>query len=66
MSWEQIQILEAPAILEEVEDIDEKEKPRFLTHLESYSDVPEGDVIHLEATFQPARDPDLKVYAKNL
>lgn len=62
VSWEKIQILETPAIAEEVEEVIEKEKPRFLSQLESFTDIPEGEVIHLEATFQPARDPDLKVH----
>lgn len=42
-SWEQIQILEAPKIVEEVEIVEEKEKPRFLTQLEDANDVPEGE-----------------------
>lgn len=61
VSWEKIQILETPAIIEETEEVIEKEKPRFLTQLESATDVPEGAIVHLEATFQPSRDPDLKV-----
>ncbi|KAM3716725.1 Kettin [Dirofilaria immitis] len=61
VSWEKIQILETPAIIEEIEEAIEKEKPRFLTQLESATDIPEGAIVHLEATFQPARDPDLKV-----
>ncbi|VDK66159.1 unnamed protein product, partial [Onchocerca ochengi] len=61
VSWEKIQILETPAVIEEVEEVIEKEKPRFLTQLESVTDIPEGAIVHLEATFQPARDPDLKV-----
>ncbi|OZC07058.1 hypothetical protein X798_05950 [Onchocerca flexuosa] len=61
VSWEKIQILETPAVIEEVEEVIEKEKPRFLTQLESVTDIPEGSIVHLEATFQPARDPDLKV-----
>lgn len=60
-SWERIQELERPKIVEEVEVPDVKEKPRFLTQLESVSDVDEGTPIRLEATFQPARDNDLKV-----
>ncbi|CAD5224123.1 unnamed protein product [Bursaphelenchus okinawaensis] len=60
-SWERIQELEAPKIIEEIEVVEEKEKPRFLTHLEDASDIQEGTPIHLEATFQPARDNDLKV-----
>ncbi|VDN06754.1 unnamed protein product [Thelazia callipaeda] len=61
VSWQKIQILEAPVHVEEMEEVVEKEKPRFLTQLESVADVPEGAIVHLEATFQPARDPDLKV-----
>uniref|UniRef100_A0A915PRJ2 Ig-like domain-containing protein n=1 Tax=Setaria digitata TaxID=48799 RepID=A0A915PRJ2_9BILA len=61
LSWEKIQILETPAVIEEIEEVVEKEKPRFLTQLESVTDIPEGSIVHLEATFQPARDPDLKV-----
>ncbi|VDK45179.1 unnamed protein product [Anisakis simplex] len=61
VSWEQIQVLETPIVPEEVEEVVEKEKPRFLSQLESFTDIPEGEVVHLEATFQPARDPDLKV-----
>uniref|UniRef100_A0A7E4ZS77 Immunoglobulin I-set domain protein n=1 Tax=Panagrellus redivivus TaxID=6233 RepID=A0A7E4ZS77_PANRE len=59
-SWDKIQELERPKIIEEVETIEEKEKPRFLTQLES-AEVPEGTPIHLEATFQPARDSSLVV-----
>ncbi|TKR69858.1 hypothetical protein L596_021954 [Steinernema carpocapsae] len=61
VSWDRIQELERPKIIEEVEVVVEKEKPRFLTQLETY-EVPEGTNVHLEATFQPARDSDLKVY----
>nr|CDQ05422.1 BMA-KETN-1, isoform j [Brugia malayi] len=61
ISWEKIQILETPIVIEEIEETIEKEKPRFLTQLESATDISEGAVVHLEATFQPARDPDLKV-----
>jgi titin len=59
-SWDKIQELERPKIIEEVEIIEEKEKPRFLTQLES-AEVDEGTPIHLEATFQPSRDSSLKV-----
>lgn len=62
ISWEKIQILETPAAIEEIEEVIEKEKPRFLTQLESAADIPEGAFVRLEATFQPARDPDLKVF----
>lgn len=62
LSWEKIQILETPVISEEIEEVVEKEKPRFLTQLESATDIPEGAVVHLEAVFQPARDPELKVF----
>ncbi|KAL3105626.1 hypothetical protein niasHT_021729 [Heterodera trifolii] len=58
-SWNQIQILEAPKIREEIEIEEVKEKPRFLTQLESVADAPEGTPVRLEATFQPARDNDL-------
>ncbi|KAI6199682.1 hypothetical protein M3Y96_00652800 [Aphelenchoides besseyi] len=60
-SWNRIQELEAPRIVEEVEMVEEKEKPRFLTQLEDATDIPEGQPIKLEATFQPARDNDLRV-----
>jgi hypothetical protein len=39
--------------------VETKEKPRFLTQLESVEDVPEGTPIRLEATFLPARDNEL-------
>lgn len=52
--------MEAPKIREEVEIAEVKEKPRFLTQLESVADVPEGSPVRLEATFQPARDNDLR------
>lgn len=55
-----LQILEAPKIREEIEVPEVKEKPRFLTQLESVADVAEGTPIRLEATFQPARDNDLR------
>lgn len=61
ISWEKIQILETPAVNENIEEVIEKEKPRFLTQLESTTHIPEGAIVHLEATFQPARDPDLEV-----
>ena len=60
-SWERIQELETPRIIEEIEIPEVKEKPRFLTQLESVDDVPEGTPIRLEATFQPARDNDLTI-----
>lgn len=44
-----------------MEIVEEKEKPRFLTQPESFTDVPEGTPIRLEATFQPARDNTLTV-----
>nr|CAD2187171.1 unnamed protein product [Meloidogyne enterolobii] len=59
-SWERIQELERPRIIEEIEIQEIKEKPRFLTQLESV-EVSEGTPIRLEATYQPARDNDLKV-----
>uniref|UniRef100_A0A914H0K8 Ig-like domain-containing protein n=1 Tax=Globodera rostochiensis TaxID=31243 RepID=A0A914H0K8_GLORO len=58
-SWNEIQILEAPKIREEIEIAEVKEKPRFLTQLESVADISEGTPVRLEATFQPARDNDL-------
>uniref|UniRef100_A0A915DZ78 Ig-like domain-containing protein n=1 Tax=Ditylenchus dipsaci TaxID=166011 RepID=A0A915DZ78_9BILA len=60
VSWDRIQELERPVIIEEIEVVEEKEKPRFLTQLNSFADVAEGEPIRLEATFQPARDNDLK------
>lgn len=60
-SWQRIQELEAPRIVEEIEEEIIKEKPSFITQLENVEDVPEGHPIHLEATFQPARDSGLKV-----
>ncbi|CAD6198030.1 unnamed protein product [Caenorhabditis auriculariae] len=62
VSWQRIQELEAPKEIEEIEEVIQKEKPHFLTQLESVEDVPEGVPLHLEATFQPARDSDLKVF----
>ncbi|KAF8383875.1 ketn-1 [Pristionchus pacificus] len=61
VSWQRIQELEAPKIVEEIEEVVQKEKPYFLTQLASVQDIPEGEPVHLEATFMPARDPDLKV-----
>ncbi|ULT87824.1 hypothetical protein L3Y34_007185 [Caenorhabditis briggsae] len=66
VSWERIQELEAPKIVEEIEEVIQKEKPNFITQLESAENVPEGVPLHLEATFQPARDSELKaVWQKN-
>uniref|UniRef100_A0A158P8T2 Titin n=1 Tax=Angiostrongylus cantonensis TaxID=6313 RepID=A0A158P8T2_ANGCA len=66
VSWQKIQELEAPKIIEEVEEVVHHEKPNFITQLESVEGVQEGEPIHLEATFQPARDPELKaVWKKN-
>ncbi|CAB3397921.1 unnamed protein product [Caenorhabditis bovis] len=64
VSWQKIQELEAPKIVEEIEEVIETEKPHFLTQLESAENVEEGIPLHLEATFQPARDPELKVVWK--
>lgn len=61
-SWDRIQELERPKIVEEIEVVEEREKPRFLTQLNSADDVPEGVPIRLEATFQPARDNGLTVH----
>uniref|UniRef100_A0A8R1HM90 Ig-like domain-containing protein n=1 Tax=Caenorhabditis japonica TaxID=281687 RepID=A0A8R1HM90_CAEJA len=66
VSWQRIQELEAPKIVEEVEEVIQKEKPQFLSQLESAENVQEGVPLHLEATFQPARDSELKaVWQKN-
>ncbi|CAI4222564.1 unnamed protein product [Auanema sp. JU1783] len=61
VSWQRIQELEAPKQVEEIEEVIQREKPVFLTQLESVDNAPEGTPVHLEATFQPARDPKLKV-----
>uniref|UniRef100_A0A913I9R6 Ig-like domain-containing protein n=1 Tax=Strongyloides stercoralis TaxID=6248 RepID=A0A913I9R6_STRER len=61
VSWERIQELERPIIPEEIEIIEEKEKPRFVTPLEDFNDIPEGTPIRLEASFTPARDNDLQI-----
>ncbi|KIH47941.1 hypothetical protein ANCDUO_21994, partial [Ancylostoma duodenale] len=60
VSWQKIQELETPVVIEEVEEEIQREKPSFITQLQSVEGVPEGEKIHLEATFQPARDPELK------
>lgn len=64
-SWERIQELERPKIIEEIDIIEEKEKPRFLTQLTSAEDLKESLPIRLEATFQPARDNGLQVNFNN-
>uniref|UniRef100_A0A0N5C356 Ig-like domain-containing protein n=1 Tax=Strongyloides papillosus TaxID=174720 RepID=A0A0N5C356_STREA len=61
ISWERIQELERPIIPEEIEIIEEKEKPRFVTPLQDFDDIPEGTPIRLEASFTPARDNDLQI-----
>ncbi|GMR57574.1 hypothetical protein PMAYCL1PPCAC_27769, partial [Pristionchus mayeri] len=61
VSWQRIQELETPKIIEEIEEVVQQEKPYFLTQLASVTDIPEGEPVHLEATFMPARDPNLKV-----
>ncbi|WKY10685.1 hypothetical protein Q1695_002781 [Nippostrongylus brasiliensis] len=61
VSWQRIQELEAPKVIEEVEEVIQHEKPRFITQLEPAEGILEGQPIHLEATFEPARDPDMKV-----
>ncbi|PAV62890.1 hypothetical protein WR25_23783 isoform D [Diploscapter pachys] len=66
VSWQRIQELEAPKVVEVVEEEVPKEKPYFLTQLESVDEAQEGAPIHLEGTFQPARDSELKaVWQKN-
>lgn len=55
-----IQELERPKIVEMFEMPEVKEKPRFLTQLESVENVQEGTPVRMEATFQPARDNNLK------
>ncbi|VDL71694.1 unnamed protein product [Nippostrongylus brasiliensis] len=60
VSWQRIQELEAPKVIEEVEEVIQHEKPRFITQLEPAEGILEGQPIHLEATFEPARDPDMK------
>ncbi|KJH46031.1 immunoglobulin I-set domain protein [Dictyocaulus viviparus] len=53
-------------VVEEVEEVVHREKPNFITHLQSVEDIQEGAPVHLEATFQPARDSELKaVWQKN-
>lgn len=60
-SWDRIQELERPRIVEEIEIPEIKEKPRFLTQLESFDNVAEGTPIRLEATFEPTRDNELTI-----
>ncbi|VDM72638.1 unnamed protein product, partial [Strongylus vulgaris] len=60
VSWQKIQELEAPVVVEEKEEVVQREKPAFINQLQSAEGVPEGERIHLEATFEPARDPELK------
>jgi len=64
-SWEKIKLLEQTSETDFEEISPTKEKPRFITHLESLESI-EGEPIHLEATFQPSRDPDIQVlWTKN-
>ncbi|ETN87097.1 hypothetical protein NECAME_01255 [Necator americanus] len=66
VSWQKIQELEAPVVIEEIEEEVHREKPSFVTQLQSVEGIPEGEKIHLEATFLPSRDPELKaVWQKN-
>ncbi|CAJ0920993.1 unnamed protein product, partial [Mesorhabditis belari] len=60
-SWQKIQEIEAPKVVEIVEEEMVKEKPHFLQQLQSVEGVQEGSPVHLEATFQPARDSQLQV-----
>lgn len=48
-------------VIEEVEEVIQREKPTFITQLQPAEGLQEGEPIHLEATFEPARDPDMKV-----
>ncbi|CAJ0586229.1 unnamed protein product, partial [Mesorhabditis spiculigera] len=60
-SWQRIQEIEAPKVVVEVEEETTTEKPYFIQELQSVEGVVEGSPVHLEATFQPARDPELTV-----
>ncbi|VDO27823.1 unnamed protein product [Haemonchus placei] len=61
VSWQRIQELEAPKVVEEVEEVIQREKPHFITQLQPVEGIQEGQPIHLEATFEPTRDPDMQV-----
>ncbi|KAK6021048.1 immunoglobulin I-set domain protein, partial [Ostertagia ostertagi] len=61
VSWQRIQELEAPKVVEEVEEVIQREMPRFVTQLQPVEGIQEGQPIHLEATFEPTRDPDMEV-----
>ncbi|PIO69613.1 immunoglobulin I-set domain protein, partial [Teladorsagia circumcincta] len=48
-------------VVEEVEEVIQREMPRFITQLQPVEGIQEGQPIHLEATFEPTRDPDMEV-----
>lgn len=60
-SWQKIQDLERPVVIEQDEIEVEHVKPHFLRALENLDDVPEGQHIRLEAEFEPRKDDTLKV-----
>lgn len=56
VSWQRIQELETPKVVEEQEIIQEKQKPQIIVPLQNLEDVPDGAPLHLEVTYEPARD----------
>ena len=59
-SMGKIQQLESPAKRQKVEDIPQKEKPRFVRNLNNVQ-IPENGDIHVEGSLVPVNDPKLTV-----
>ncbi len=62
-SWEKIQLKEAAMLQQPTlhSDASPQQAPVFVTHLQSYDKLVEGQHVHLEAQVEPRVDPNLRI-----
>lgn len=61
LSWQKIQELERPVVQQQMDVAVMREKPHFVNTPANVDNVAEGQPLRLEASFEPARDPTMKV-----
>lgn len=60
VSWQKIQELERPVVVEEQEIVPEKQKPQIVVPLQNLDNMEDGAPLHLEVSYEPARDNTMK------
>lgn len=57
---DKIRQLENPRQVQDIEEPQVRQAPKFLTHITDYVEKDEGDSVHFECCLGPVDDPDLK------